>query len=142
MHHNQVYRKEHYGEHTWHTVQLTVPICRSQSNAADTVLSELQNGQLKNFSSFGRCFFGGGLLLLRLPIVYSSLAASATGHELCLRTTCSHVYSCRDDQPWTDSRQMWHARQRAKDTGSASIQLMVIHPSMINMYGGLCRISR
>ena len=50
-------------------MQLTVPICLSQSNAADTVLSELQNGQLKNFSSFGFCFFGGGLLLFRLPML-------------------------------------------------------------------------
>ena len=52
----------------WQTVQLTVPICRSQSKVADTVLSELQNGQLKNFSSFGFCFFGGGLLLFRFPM--------------------------------------------------------------------------
>ncbi len=36
--------------------------------SAVTVLCELQKGQLKETSSFGFCFFGGGLDDLRLPM--------------------------------------------------------------------------
>ena len=42
----------------------------SQSMLAVTLLFELQNGQLKATSSFGFCFFGGGLDDFRFPISY------------------------------------------------------------------------
>ena len=40
----------------------------SQSMVAETLLFELQNGQLKATSSLGRCFFGGGLDDFLFPI--------------------------------------------------------------------------
>ena len=64
------------------TAQLTAPVLFSKSSWAVTLFALLQKGQLKDASSLGFCFLGGGLELLRLPIAAPAVLRAAP--EWCL----------------------------------------------------------